>query len=593
MDLHGPRIGARKVLRRHDFRWLLLSFGISRLGDFLYTVALIVYIFDRTGSAAWVAAATLARFVPYVVVSPLGGLIADRYHRRTVMMASELTSMATMAAITVTAAMSGPAVAVIALVAVAACAATLYQACGIAMVQDVLPENELAAGNSLLSTVDNIAFVAGPAGGALLLLLGAPAIAFGVNTASFVLSALFLSRIRTRSDTSGEQPRAAHALRAGLDAFLGNRAVLVLVGCLVAGNVVYGLELVVLVLVSSELLGTGAEGVGWLLAASGIGGVAGAAISARLATTSRARTTTAVLVLLSGLPLASLAATRLPVIAYALLVVEGIAIICLDVLVSTATQRLVASPLLGRVAGLTMSLTSVGTAAGTLLAPVLVDLLGLVPTLVLVGVVPVTIAAAALALVPGLNAELDRTRLAAGPASGAAAKAPTAQPRRHRGSGATRGQRGARARTGRHRAAPPGRSGRRPAHPRRGHARGGPRERRHHPAGQQSHRAGLRRGDRTRAPHPAHRHRDRRLRCRTLARAGVGLPRRRQRQRLRGAARRHRQPHRCAARVVAPVHGAPPATSAGVRPVTGGPAAGSRPPWSSRKGGYTSVIRAT
>ena len=41
------------------------------------------------------------------------------------------------------------------------------------------------------------------------------------------------------------------------------------------------------------------------------------------------------------------------------------------------------------------------------------------------------------------------------------------------------------------------------------------------------------------------------------------------------------------------VHGAPPATSAAARSVTGGPAAGSRPPWSSRKGGYTSVISAT
>jgi MFS family permease len=415
VDPHRPRTGAWDVLRRRDLRWLLLSFGISRLGDFLYTVALIVYIFDRTGSAAWVAAATLARFVPYVVVSPLGGLIADRYHRRTVMVASELTSMAAMAAITVTAAMSGPAVVVIALVTVAACAATLYQACGIAMVQDVLPENELATGNSLFSTVDNIAFVAGPAGGALLLLLGSPTIAFGVNTATFVLSALFLSRVRARGDGSGEQAATGRALRAGLAAFVGNRAVLVLVGCLVAGNVVYGLELVVLVLVSSELLGTGAEGVGWLLAASGIGGVAGAAISARLASTARTRTTTAGLVLLSGLPLASLAAIPLPVIAYALLVVEGIAIICLDVLVNTAIQRLVAPPLLGRVAGLTLSLTSVGTATGTLLAPVLVELLGLVPTLVLVGVVPVSIAAAALALVPELNARLDRTRLALAP----------------------------------------------------------------------------------------------------------------------------------------------------------------------------------
>jgi MFS family permease len=411
------RGSTRAVLARRDYRLLLASFTTSRLGDFLYLVALVAYVFEQTGSAGWVSAAALSRFIPYTLLSPLAGVLADRYERRLVMAAGDAVQLAVMVALTVAVALSGPALLVVALSAVSACAATLYQAAASAMVASTVPEDELAAANSLLSTVDQLSFVAGPAAGGLLLLLGEPTIAFGINAATFAVSAAFLLSLRARSRPGGRTAgtRAVTELREGVATLLGNRTVLVLVGCLVAGTVVYGAELVVLVLVSSELLGTGSGGLGYLLAASGAGGILGATLSPRLARLGRPRAVIALLVLFTGVPLATLSVVRVPVLAYAVLLVEGVAIVALDNLVETAMQRGVPGDVLGRVSGLALSLTAVGTAAGTFAAPALVSWAGLPGALAIAGLVPVVLGAGSLLLLRELDVTAQRTQRALAP----------------------------------------------------------------------------------------------------------------------------------------------------------------------------------
>src|SRR3954468_14323460 len=77
----GEGGGYRSVLAIRDFRMLVIGSTASQVGDWLYNVALLVYVFDKTGSAAWVAAATMVRLLPFVVLGPVGGVIADRYER--------------------------------------------------------------------------------------------------------------------------------------------------------------------------------------------------------------------------------------------------------------------------------------------------------------------------------------------------------------------------------------------------------------------------------------------------------------------------------------------------------------------------------
>ena len=180
------------MLHHRDFRLYLLSFATSRVGDFLYLVALVGYVFDQTQSAAWVSAATLSRFLPYMLLSPMAGVVADRFERHRVMAASDLVQLGAMTGLTVVVAVAGPAQLVVALSALSASAATLYQASASALVTAIVPEGDLASANSLTSTVSKVAFVSGPAAGGLLLLLGDPVFAFGINAITFAVSAALL-----------------------------------------------------------------------------------------------------------------------------------------------------------------------------------------------------------------------------------------------------------------------------------------------------------------------------------------------------------------------------------------------------------------
>jgi hypothetical protein len=52
----GKRRPMRAALRHRDFRYLLAGQTVSQTGDWLYNVALIVFVLRATGSPAWVAA---------------------------------------------------------------------------------------------------------------------------------------------------------------------------------------------------------------------------------------------------------------------------------------------------------------------------------------------------------------------------------------------------------------------------------------------------------------------------------------------------------------------------------------------------------
>lgn len=65
---------------------------IARLGNGLTAFGLGVYIYHQTGSATAVALVTAAAFVPSIVLAPVGGVLADRFDRRMLMIAGDTLS---------------------------------------------------------------------------------------------------------------------------------------------------------------------------------------------------------------------------------------------------------------------------------------------------------------------------------------------------------------------------------------------------------------------------------------------------------------------------------------------------------------------
>ena len=75
-----------------NFYKLWLGELISNIGSGMTAFALSVYIYEKTGSVSYISLITLLSFMPSIILSPIGGLLADRYDRRLLMIIGDLFS---------------------------------------------------------------------------------------------------------------------------------------------------------------------------------------------------------------------------------------------------------------------------------------------------------------------------------------------------------------------------------------------------------------------------------------------------------------------------------------------------------------------
>src|ERR1700719_509346 len=102
------RVGYRSLFANRDYRLLFSGLAISMSGSWAYNVALVVFVFNATHSPAWVAAASMTRFLTALVTSPFGGLVADRVERVRLMVTLDVLALTFQAALAVVAALNGP-----------------------------------------------------------------------------------------------------------------------------------------------------------------------------------------------------------------------------------------------------------------------------------------------------------------------------------------------------------------------------------------------------------------------------------------------------------------------------------------------------
>jgi MFS family permease len=378
------------------FRRLLVSLAVSSLGDWLYNVALLAFVYERTGSTTWLAMTTAARILPIVVLGPVGGVLADRYDRRLLIIASDLLCAALMVALAGVVAFGMP----VALAPLLAAAATLASAAHPPAVAASTPRLVNAAGlqraNAARAAIGQGAVVVGPALGALLLALSSPAVAIFANAATFLASAALVAAIPAGPAFRPAREGIAHPgllaeLRTGIDAFRGAPTAVRVVAADVICSAVYGMLTVTLVLVAREV-GAGTGGYGLLLGAFGVGGLAGAAVAARLDGVQWRRTLAGALVLVA-LPVAALGMIHALWLALALGLVAGSGSIVAEVLSETALPRMLDEEVLGRAYGVMLPLALSGIVAGSLIGGPLVAVLGLSGALVSTGLAVLTLAA--------------------------------------------------------------------------------------------------------------------------------------------------------------------------------------------------------
>jgi CRP-like cAMP-binding protein/predicted MFS family arabinose efflux permease len=398
-----PPGALRAALRHRDFRYLLGSLSVSTAGDWLYGTALIVFVFQETHSAGWVAAASILRLAPYVLFGAFAGVIADRLPRRAVMIAADLARAALMFVLAAVAASSLPVGWAIAIVFVSTAFGTPYSPALAATTPSLVGEKDLGAANAVMSATEHASIVFGPALAGALLAITSAELAFAINGLTFLASAALVVGVHfPAAKAAAEAPEEGLLTRLGrgLAVIVERPTVAIVVGFVVAASFIYGSELVMLVLAAERLLGMDAEGVGYLNAAVGVGGVAAAGLTGRLLQGAHPSRSLAVAIVAAGIPLALLSVLTHPAPALALMVVVGVGSVTLDVIAVTMLQRYLSEDVVGRVFGALDSLSVGGMLLGSFIAPLLVRGLGLKWALVAAGAALPTLA---LATVPYLR----------------------------------------------------------------------------------------------------------------------------------------------------------------------------------------------
>lgn len=361
-----------QLLSGRDFPLLFVGQAISQLGDWMNRVALLVLAYALTGEGLAVALATLAQLLPRAFMLPFGGVLADRFPKRRLMLLTDFARAGLAASLIVVDRADRLWWVYLSTVLLHSLASVFNPARG-AILPAILPRELLGPANALNNVSMQAAIFLGPAlGGALVAAFGVNAV-FLINGATFFASALCIALMRVREPQTNQRAFGSlgQDLREGWAVVRANRLLLALFGMIFIGAIVaIGLN-VLLVSLLADPLGQPTERLGLLFTSVGLGMVLGAAPALWLFGRYPAA-------LLQAAVTAGVIATMLAVGAsgsfwfvVGALFVNGLLTATSDVVVLTTTQRNAPPERMGRVMGLLLWVNAlgqvVGAAAGGLL----------------------------------------------------------------------------------------------------------------------------------------------------------------------------------------------------------------------------------
>ncbi len=356
-----PRIV--EPLRHRDFRLLWTGQTLTLLGSFVSNIAFPFQVLQLGGSAFELGAFVSAFTGASLVFLLIGGAVADRVPRRTLIVTTELASGVTVGSMAILG--FAGALQMWHLYVAAACfgAASAFSVPALgAIIPELVPDEILVAGNAVQGLSRQSARVGGPIVGGLLVATAGPAAAFAFNAVTFFLSAGAVALTRARPLVSEARRSILGEIREGFAFVFSVQWLWVTIfGWALIVAAFIGAVAVALPLLVTTVLGGGAEMYGFISAAVGVGEALGATALAQV----RVRRTGLVLYLfgtLSGIAL--LIYGLVPTVPGALVAsaLQGLSFACFGILWVTALQVHVPRRLLGRV-------TSVDYFGGTLLAP--------------------------------------------------------------------------------------------------------------------------------------------------------------------------------------------------------------------------------
>jgi DHA3 family tetracycline resistance protein-like MFS transporter len=364
-------------LRGHGFRLLVTGQTLSTFGDFLFIVAFPFLVFAGKVGIGGLGVVLTLLGITRLVATPLGGMLADRWHPRVTMLAADVGRAAVLIWLAGTIAAGAVPLWQFGIVALVLGALEgLFIPAYRAITPRVLPEAHVRAGYSVGEALNVAAAIAGQLAAGVALTAFGPATLIRIDVATFAMSAVTLLAMgggRARGEAGppsagAREPGPALTLRGFVMRSRLFLVILVMTGMVsltAAGLFAVGLPVLV-----RQSFPRGAEIYGILLVAIAVGRLVGSMVAGVLIGTRRRGLIALALLVVHGAVLAAVPVLGgLPALLPALAIL-GLADGTLAIVVVTLTQQLAPPEILGRSMG---ALTLVQTGS----FPVSVALAGL------------------------------------------------------------------------------------------------------------------------------------------------------------------------------------------------------------------------
>ena len=274
--LLAPGHGWFRALRHPEFRLFWTGNFISNIGSWMQNVAQGWLVLQLTNSPLWLGLVGFAQQVPALVFSLLGGVIADRASRRRLLMVTQTTMMLLAVLLAVLTHLHRITVQQIVLIAVLAGTTTALNAPTYqSAIRDLAPREDLLNAIALNSIQFNASRVLGPALAGFTIAGAGIAACFYLNALSYVPLLFVLARVRFPARAEREANSIGAEMAEGFRYVRENPTILLLV--LLVGMIsMFGMPyLVMMPAFAKDVLHVGARGLGYLVAASGVGAIVG------------------------------------------------------------------------------------------------------------------------------------------------------------------------------------------------------------------------------------------------------------------------------------------------------------------------------
>jgi MFS family permease len=264
------------------FRMLWLGEVVSHIGRHITVVALPFQVYELTRSPLAVGLIGLVQFVPLVVLSPVGGALADSMDRRKLMLLTQMGLVGTSLLFVGGALAERPPLWFLySVAAVSAALAALDSPARTAAIPNLVGRDRLSSALALNQVLFQVSDIVGPALGGLLIARVGLVWAYAVDALTFlaaIAAILALPRLHPKRSEGDPEVRGLGAIREGF-AYLRGRRVLQSTFVIDLNAMIFGMPRALFPVLALDVFRVGPQGLGLLYAAPAIGALAGALLA--------------------------------------------------------------------------------------------------------------------------------------------------------------------------------------------------------------------------------------------------------------------------------------------------------------------------